>query len=427
MKIQKILKTLLPYGVIYLILMAVFLGLLIGSAALPPTRKYGKLMNRSARILKTNGPYFHSAGITMDNHTDALILNVACSLDQKHPVRAALSSLCHHEGEEKDDGTIALQHLVNNRRSEMHVYPYWRYWFGQSAVMKILHYVWHLNKIYALFGVITLFLTVAGYCCVLRDGHLPALALLSLMALCNFQVFFQSLQYPPVFWIGLGGLILLCRNDKLSLRGPVFFMLGMLTAYFDLLTVPVLAFGIPALFICGKDTLSAEKSGSVSWKSWLKIWCGYPIVWLSGYILSWGTKILLGILTCGTFRQAFHQILLRSGAVYRDHPISRWQALIRNVDVLSTNSQLFLYGLLLFIGGYLILNLVRLKKRRVVFNRPLFLGFLFLALLPPAVILLMANHTYIHAYMTYRGLALSLAALLMMQTAFRPKGDMTAP
>ena len=25
------------------------------------------------------------------------------------------------------------------------------------------------------------------------------------MALCNFQVFFQSLQYPPVFWIGLGG------------------------------------------------------------------------------------------------------------------------------------------------------------------------------------------------------------------------------
>ena len=410
------------YGIIYIILTGIFVGLLFASAALPHIRKFKKLMERSSNILVRQGPYPYAyyGGCKMDNHTDSLILNVAFSFDPNEPVQSSLRSLCYHEGETNPDSTVCLKHLIEGKQAEMQPYLYWRYWFGQSAVMKILHYVWHLGKIYPLYGAITMLLAVIGCSYALRSGKTAFSSLFFLLALCNFQVFFQSLQYPPVFWIGLAGLIWMGRQKETSGRGPAFFTLGMLTAYFDLLTAPILSFGIPALIICGKDTLASgnEKSG---WKSYLCIWFGYPAAWLAGYIMSWGTKILLSIPVCGSVRQALHQILLRSGSTYRGLGISRWKAVEQNFEFLYDHSQLLLYSAVIFAVVLLVLALIHLKKGHVEFHFPLFTGYIFLAALPLAVILLMANHTYLHAYMTYRGLALTVAALLMSLTAFQPK------
>lgn len=412
------------YGIIYITLTGVFAGLLIASAALLHTRKFKKLMERSSSILVRQGPYPYAyyGGCKMDNHTDSLILNVAFAFDPDEPVQSSLRTLCYHEGETNLDSTVCLKHLVEGKKAEMQPYLYWRYWFGQSAVMKILHYIWHLGKIYPLYGAITLLLAIIGCSYALQSGKTAFLSLFFLLALCNFQVFFQSLQYPPIFWIGLAGLIWMCRQKETSRRGPAFFALGMLTAYFDLLTVPVLSFGIPALIICGKDTLALgnEKSG---WKSYLNIWFGYPAAWLAGYIMSWGTKILLSLPACGSVRQAMHQILLRSSSTYQGLRISRWEAVGKNFEFLYNHSQLLLYSAGIIAAVLLILALIYLKKGQVGFHFPLFTGYILLAALPVAVILLMANHTYLHAYMTYRGLALTFAALLMSLTAFQPKKE----
>ena len=65
--------------------------------------------------------------------------------------------------------------------------------------------------------------------------------------------------------------------------------------------------------------------------------------------------------------------------------------------------------------------LLKWKKHELTFNSRLGVGYLMLAVMPVAVIMLMVKHTYIHFWMTYRGLALTFASLFMLLTAFEPK------
>ena len=408
-------------GVIYLISIAAFLLLMIFSAALPHTRKFDSLMRRSARILAKGGDYPEMTGVTLDHYTDSMILNVAYSLDPKQPVRSSMRVNCSIERDQEQ--TRAFLDMTTGNNDKLVNSHYERYWFGQSAVMKLMHYFWHIDKIYVLYGSLVLFLSFFAILLAYKNnGAIGVLALFFLLALCNFQVFFQSLQYLPVICIALTGMIVMLYDRKdSSWRGPLFFTSGMLTAFFDLLTAPILAFGIPALFICGKDFLQAESTDGRSWKNWFRIWCGCPAAWLAGYIMSWGTKILLGICFAGGAQQIFQQIFLRIGTSNSSIKFTRWQSLVKNFQFLYDNTQLILLAAGIVLVLFLMVKIYQWKKHKLFFNSRLFLGYLMLAVMPVAVIIFMANHTYIHGWMTYRGLALTCAALFMSLTAFQPE------
>ena len=412
---------LLRYAIIYIVFIGLFFGLLVFSAALPKTRQLEKNMRRSAGILLRNGDWPNVAGVKMDYFVDSLILNVGYTFDPDRPVHSSLDTCYSYKADEATgySGVTHLDALLSQPRPEMKLYHYWRYWFGHSAVMKILHYFFHLKKLYAFLGIVTVFLLFLGCLQLLqKDGKLPAFALFALVALCHIHAFFMSLQYYPVLWIGLLGLIVLNKKDELSFRGPVFFALGMLTAYFDLLTAPVLAFGIPALFICGRDVRREKSAGNPGWKTWLRIWCGYPAAWLAGYVLSWGTKILLGGLIGCNIYEIVQQVRFRTGNVFQDRQITWLDALQRNFNTILYDSTIMSIAVLVVFLVLLIVQLIALKRGKMVFSGRILLGYLLLAVMPVAVILLMPNHTYQHAYMTYRGLAMTFTALLMALTAF---------
>ncbi|MBE6373007.1 MAG: hypothetical protein E7055_13170 [Lentisphaerae bacterium] len=413
-------KNFLIYLYVYMILISTFICLLILSAALPHTRKFDSLMRRSARILAKGGDYPETSGVTLDNCSDSLILNIAYSFDSKQPIRSAIEAVFY--AEKGKEFTHTLNNMVNSKRNSLVKGSYARYWFGHSAVIKILHYVWHLDKIYVLYGSLILFLLFISVVHAYKTAGFPGLfALYIVLSLCNFQVFFMSLQFTPVIFIGLGGLIWVCRQRDISRRNVTFYILGMLTAFLDLLTAPILAFGIPALFICGKDFLQAESANGRNWKNWFRIWFGYPAAWLAGYVMSWGTKILLGICLSGNVQQVFHQIFLRISTSGKSIEFTRWQSIVKNFQFLYDNSQLILLLTGIIIVPFLMVKIYQWKKHKLVFNSRLFLGYLMLAAMPIAVIFLMANHTYIHDWMTYRGLALTCAALFMSLTAFQPE------
>ncbi|MBQ6596476.1 MAG: hypothetical protein IJH79_02890, partial [Lentisphaeria bacterium] len=276
---MKYLKIISVYAVIFLCLTMFFIGLLTVSAALPKNRPFMKNIRYSAIHLYEEKDWPNVGGIKLDNFTDSLILNVCFSFDSSSPLRSALNPGYAYPANE-EPGFSAVHYLnvlVSDNRPEMNFYSYRRYWFGHSAVMKILLYFAHLKKIQSSIGFITVLLLFM--CCIRvlkNDGMLPALALFSLLGFCCLHVFFLSLQYYPVIWIGLIGLLALDKFSRPDWRGPIFFSSGMLTAFFDLLTAPVLAFGIPAMIICGRDTLKEEKAGNQSRTAWLRIWFGYP-------------------------------------------------------------------------------------------------------------------------------------------------------
>ncbi|MBO4631762.1 MAG: hypothetical protein J5858_07550 [Lentisphaeria bacterium] len=380
-------------------------------------------MRHSAKDLLNAGDWPNIAGVKMDYYTDSLILNVGYSFDPARPVTSSLSADYSYIADKQPgfSGVNHLHSLVSVQGNEMKRYSYWRYWFGHSSVMKILHYFLHLEKIYAFLGVITIALLFLGCLQLLKmDGKLSAFALFALLGLCNIHVFFMSLQYYPVFWIGLIGLLVLNKYDDCpSLRGPVFFSLGMLTAYFDLLTAPVVALGIPALFICGRDAWREELSGNLDWKNWLRIWCGFPAAWLAGYVLSWGTKILLGLLAGGRWSEIVRQVTLRAGNTFQDGKISWLDALQKNCNNLMYDSALVFISILIVFAVLLVQRLIAWKHGKMIFRWRILFGYLLLMGMPLMVILLMPNHTFQHAYMTFRGLSLTVSGLLVMLTAFR--------
>lgn len=419
---RKICRGLRVYTVIYLILIVCFLGLLYVSALLPHSRKFVRNMRRSAALLEREGGLFPTAGnVMLDHFSDATILNIAFGFHSVSPLDFILCPW--HVDKKGKDKVRDLNELVRGNTMNMKCLYYYRYWHGHSAIMKLCHYFWSLKKIYALIGAVTFFLAVLA--CILvyeRFGKLPTFALFALLALCNFHVFFLSLQFYPVMWLGLGGLIWFCFKNDISGRRPAFFALGMLCAYFDFLTAPVLAFGIPALIVCGQDTVRAEETGKINWKSWGGIWCGYPAAYLAGYVLSWGAKIVMGGVASHDFGEVWYRILLRSGSSLTDGtPFSRWRALAANFDCLYSKSQICFYLVCFCFGVLLLANLIRLKQREARFDCFMFAGYLFLAVMPIAVILLLANHAMIHFWFTCRGLTLTVAACLMTLTAFHPK------
>lgn len=420
------LKKVYVYVIIGLSLITVFIGLLTVSAALPKNRSFMKNIRYSARHLYEEKDWPNVGGIKLDNFTDSLILNVCFSFDSSSPLRSALNPGYAYPASEKPGFSAVhyLNVLVSDNRPEMKFYSYRRYWFGHSAVMKILFYFAHLKKIQSSVGFIIILLLFM--CCIRvlkKDGMLPALALFSLLGFCCLHVFFLSLQYYPVIWIGLIGLLILDKFSRPDWRRPFFFSLGMATAFFDLLTAPVLAFGIPAMIICGRDAQMEEKVGNRNWKTWFRIWFGYPAAWLAGYIFSWGTKILLGVLTGGTWAEIIHQIQLRSGNTFEGKKISMLDALQENFRDITSNSSVVLILALCWFVFFLIRRLIEWKQGKLYFSPRILLGYLFLALMPLAVIILMPNHTYQHAYMTFRGLSLTFASLLMLPTAFLPITD----
>ncbi len=423
---MKYLKKVSVYVIISLSLITVFIGLLTVSAALPKNRSFMKNIRYSARHLYEEKDWPNVGGIKLDNFTDSLILNVCFCFDSSSPLKSALNpGYAYPAAEEPGISAVhSLNVLVSDNQPEMKFYSYRRYWFGHSAIMKLLFYFAHLKKIQSSVGFITILLL---FMCCLRvlktDGMLSALALFSLLGCCCLHVFFLSLQYYPVIWIGLIGLLILDKFSRPDRRGPIFFSSGMLTAFFDLLTAPVLAFGIPAMIICGRDAQMEEKAGNRSWKTWFRIWFGYPAAWLVGYVISWGAKILLGVLSGGTWIEIIKQILLRSGNSFEGKKISMLDTLQENFRDITSNSSVVLILVLCWFVYFLILRLIEWKQGKQYFSLKIVSGYLLLMLMPLAVICLMPNHTYQHAYMTFRGLSLTFASLLMSLTAFQPKTE----
>ena len=173
------LKKLSVYGLIYVSLIALFIGLLTLSAALPKNRSFMKNIKYSAKHLYEEKDWPNVGGVKLDNYTDSLILNVCFTFDSSSPLKAAMNPGYAYPSSEEPgfSGVHYLKVLISDNQPEMKYYSYRRYWFGHSAVLKFLLYLANLKKIQTSVGFITLLLLFM--CCmrVLKnDGMIPALA-----------------------------------------------------------------------------------------------------------------------------------------------------------------------------------------------------------------------------------------------------------
>ena len=260
------------YAAVYAGLILLFVLLSTTAASLPANKKFNKNAQESvsrisgknaSRFLLYNGVKNYPLvwGAYLDDFTDALILNCALGYHKtgENAFNSAMQNyICYTDSKQWREKNIdAMKNYPEIRQDN--VRPYSRYWFGSSAIVKIAHYLFSLRHLYSLLGTAVLLLIFGVFSEVLKScGRTCAVAFVLLMGGLNFYVCFQSLQYSPVFIIALAGvwsgLYMQRKNFKYFDRNLHLFCLGMLCAYFDLLTAPLLTVFLPLFFMQDKTS-----------------------------------------------------------------------------------------------------------------------------------------------------------------------------
>lgn len=399
---KKVLKGLLTT---YVLLWAVFLCAMVAVHTLPYAWIERNAVE-SGRQLQDFGKYPRLWGnplLRIDTFTDALMLNMAWCADESHPLDAALQNRYYTD----DDMNVfeRTQDVLNGRMSaDGYYYPYARYWHGYQTLLRPMLV---LTDYQGILWINAACLSLLLVLCVWTVGRrlswrVAGLLLLSLL-LVALPVVPLCIQFSTCFYIALLAVVAILRCPRLTQSGVAacctFFAMGALTAYFDLLTTPVLTLGLP-LAIC---LLHRPVWQSSKWVLRL------TSVWLGGYASLWASKCIVAQLLTdydivGSFLRAV-QVRSVTGVGTLWAPV---------VSVLG-NVPFYILGSLVFIAVALCLALVvglwRWGRRNEAARMNAWL--VLIALLTPCWYLLTLQHSSVHYWFTWRDLASTFFALFV--------------
>ena len=289
---------------------------------------------------------------------------------------------------------------------------YARYWHGYLLPIKFLMEFLNLEELLKLNGflILSLLAIYTFLICETKEKRIPLIAAsLGFLILMNPFTIAKSLQLADIFYIMMISMILILWiylkkvDEKLLLY--VFFFNGIAVAFFDFLTYPLVAWGVPMLlvtFLYQKDT-----------KTGLLQTIKYGLVWIFAYGGMWGAKIILATLFTdeNILEDATNQVNLHTTASgeWFGEPINLGNALSHNISNATSIPMLLMYVLLvIFIIAYI------LKNRKYVYNKNSFMCLTLITLSPFAWYVVMVHHSFLHAYMTYRELGICVFGIILL-------------
>lgn len=341
----------------------------------------------------------------LDNYTDGLMLNGAIYDGDESPVvKAAEVYMTTVDGQMYYDSLLAI---FENGNGEVKKESYSRYWHGYMAVLKPLLIIVNYYQLRILNAVVQtilllllmlLFFKNRLYSCMVAFG--------ATYLYWSAFIFGASLQYSAMYYIVLLSLIvLLGKKDVVRENYPVYFCItGMAVAYFDLLTYPLAGLGITLALVI---ILEKEKS----WKMLVKQLLANAVCWGMGYAGMWAGKWVLGTIFTkhNLIKEAILQVLYRTSdsasEIGKTDNISLGSVYKQN---LTAQSNVIIISIVVFI---LLANLIYLiacnKKMRM--DKVIMLAAV--ALIPFVWFFVVKNHSYIHYWMTYRNLGITVFSL----------------
>ncbi|MCK9291878.1 MAG: hypothetical protein WCR58_08205 [Bacteroidales bacterium] len=345
-------------------------------------------------------PMIRGRNHSLDYAMDGMITNIIYNLNNQTPIQSVL--LCRWDFDESQPYQSQWHNLAYTIEhiDQLPKVVYGRYWHGNSFLFRFLYWMMDYNEIkwmiYFLSSLLFLCTTIFLY---KRLGFLTTLALHSGLLFLNQYVMQFSMQLAPALCITLIGMMVVshCRIENTNKLFTVFLILGALTAYFDLLTVPLLTFGMP--FLVWISLLIRENS--FTYTRFLRDGLTGGLLWLLAYAFIWASKwVLVAWFTdFHIWKDVQHFLLMRSGATDQ----GRWDAVRVNFNQMPL-VWINLAALLL-----LLRSLSRLSRQHIMAA----LGFIAIGLLPYIWFFVMANHSAVHFWFTYRIQAVSISALML--------------
>lgn len=325
---------------------------------------------------------FDADASILDNFTDKLMINT-----------------CHKN--ENTNNSI-VEAFSNN--------GYSRYWHGYLVVLRPILTQFTYQQI----RYINMFILLICFCLSFsgiqkRINIISALGF-SISVIACFLVFIsESLQYFSVFIILFICLLILIHipyirdthNSTLFL-----FAVGMITNFFDLLTVPLLTLGIPLIVIVA---LNYSTTKNIKLREQFICIFKHSISWGVGYSLCWLSKWTIGslILKTNLFLDAFRtaQFRISGNEIY---PLSRKLMFKYNFETyfFAKGHKPAFILLILFIITLFVF--CRYSKKNWI---NIIIPYLFIGFYPYFWYLFFANHSQIHYWFTYRIQAVTVFAV----------------
>lgn len=370
----------------FILMLAAYIFLMIAVFTIP--NKYlEQNVRESISLINNEGLYpelvKNDKGSKLDNFTDRLMLEKSVK-DVNNPIKAAMS--------------------ING---------YSRYWHGYQILLRpILIFIGYGN-IRQLYGLlITILIGLNFFLLVKRLDVFMALAFIISLYFVRFYTFFLSMQFANVFIIMLlFNMYLLTRKAEVLKRNFFlsFFIVGSLTNFIDLLTVPMITLGVPLVILFYFKISNSKKMEVLSISSLLEI-LFTSVFWGIGYGVTWFSKwcVATSILRKNVISDALNKALFRTEG-NKDYPLNRSEMLHNNIGLIIDKFWLILFALFVIMVVLMVIYKKDVSKKYFNINSTYLIV---IASFPYIWYMILANHSQIHYWFTYRLQVVSIFAIL---------------
>ena len=354
----------------------------------------------SAETLSTEGIKPVKFGLETDTFTDAIMIGEACYDAGIPAVQASMkSSYSRISGKNTIE---SLETYVKGEGEQEKSYA--RYWHGYLVLLKPLLVFFSYREIRILNYIVSV-AAMIGIGVLMKREKMPILSIGAFyvsLFLCGIYMIPSCMQFCNMFFLLFAVLIyLLCRHERIyrDQNDVVFFcIVGMLTAFFDFLTVPLITLAIPLLF-----GVYLNKKSNI-WKTALD-----SMMWGIGYGGFWALKWLLAsiVLKTNVFENAWKSASVRSSMQLNETKITYRQVLSSNFECLNG----FLLAVILLGCIVMFLWMVRqIGVKRTIVSRNGHM--LLIGCMPLAWYFILGNHSFEHNWYTYRELLIFILGIL---------------
>ena len=371
-----------------------------------PTGQMQKHISESTSVMEAEGDYqmLINGYISsrLDNFTDSIMLVTSANKADTNLVDRTVN-MYRVFYEDKRPSEVLVAYGKGN--PDYTVSGYSRYWHGYQLVLKPLLLIFNYQEIRYVNMCLQILLIVFIVALMWKkDMKLYVLSyLITVCSLIPVSVAF-SLQFSAVFYLtSISIIILLVWFEVIEVAGNTltfFLCIGMATSYFDLLTYPLVTCGITLIFyfiLKKKHSLQSDVLEIIQ----------YGSIWAIGYGGMWAGKWIAG------------SILLRKNIIYdaitaifnrtSSEDYGRKEAILNNMSAMFQTPIKYMF---LFLVLVLLISLIfKMAKDKKMYLKNI--HFLLIAIIPFVWYMVLANHSYVHYWFTYRELAIFIFAILV--------------
>lgn len=190
----------------------------------------------------------------LDVYTDGLLLNVTYTETGDGRTDILMGTHVEVDGKNPMNSLFEVIALANDNYIVKH---YGRYWHGYQVILKPLLCLFTYSDIRQINMILQLALVFLLLGILIRSGNwILVLPFFGMYVFLSPISLFSSLQYSPCFYIMMFALIAIFgfgKNMNDTHMNYLFLAAGIATAYFDLLTYPLITLAVPLIACLGSD------------------------------------------------------------------------------------------------------------------------------------------------------------------------------